>query len=113
MEETVPEQLRRRLVAREEEEHAVRDHLVVRQAFALVLGAEHEARQVVLRAALALAEQRVEIVDQRPDARARLDEVVALVDRAAEVRREPIGPGLDWLEGRLRAAPACRADRRR
>src|SRR5437667_4876655 len=104
MEEAVPEQVRRRLVPGEEEEDAVRDRLVAREALALVLGAEHEARQVVARAALALAEERVEVVDQRGCAGARLGEVVALVDRAAEVRRQPIGPRLDRLEVLLRRA---------
>src|SRR5262249_46688406 len=113
MEESVSEQVRGRLVSREEEEHAVRDDLVACQAFTPVLGAEHEVHQVVLRATLALAEQRVEVVDQRGDTGARLDEVVALVDRAAEVRREPIGPGLDPHEVGLRHAHESGDDGRR
>ena len=98
MEEAVSEEVRRRLVPREEEEDAVRDDLVVRQVIALVLGAEHEAHEVVSRASLALAEEGVEVVDEPGDAGARLDEVVALVDRAAEIRREPVRPRLDRLE---------------
>src|SRR5215813_4429538 len=113
MEESVSEQVRGRLVPREEEEHTVRDDLVACQVFTPVLGAEHEVHQVVLRATHALAEQRVEVVDQRGDAGARLDEVVALVDRAAEVRRQPIGPGLDPYEVGLRHAHESGDDGRR
>ena len=113
VEEAVPEQVRRRLVPREEQENAVRDHLVVRQAVALVLRAEHETHQVVSRAARALAEERAEVVDQPGDAGARLGEVVALVDRPAEVGRQAIGPGFDRLEVLLRGAHQPGDDRRR
>jgi hypothetical protein len=113
VEEAVADQVRRRLVAREEEEDAVCDHLVVRQALALVLRAEEEAHEVVLWPALVLAEERAEVVREPRDARARLGEVVALVGRPAEVRRQAVGPRLDAVEVLGRRAHQARDDHRR
>ena len=98
MEEPVAEQVARGLVSGEEQQDAVRDHLVVRQVLALVLGADHERHEVVTRPAHALAQQRLEVVDERRDAGVRLAEVVAAVDRAADVRGETVPPRLDRVQ---------------
>src|SRR5687768_9984968 len=94
VEEAVADEVRRRLVPGEEEQDAVRDHLVARQPLAVVLGADEEAHEVVPGMALVLAKERTKVIREPFDARARLGEVVALVHRAPEIRRETIGPRL-------------------
>ena len=49
MEEAVAEEVGGRLVAGEEQQDAVRDHLVAGETIALVLRCEHEGHQILAR----------------------------------------------------------------
>ena len=94
MQQAVPEQVRGRLVARKEQENAVRHHLVLAQHRTAVLRREHQGNQIVFLSSTRTDED-AEIVDDVLQPGPGASDVVASLLRAADVRRDLVGPRLE------------------